>query len=148
MEETIYFISDMYRCWNKRVPGMTKINSYLGTLIITRKRFLFLSSASNQILRKLPSEVLVKPFSGNLEIGKSSIKILDLSALKNQGSIELTLEQLKNHAGKRRWDFGAYLTIVNHRNEEISFMKDPYGMDMKEVKKLDELLTNLKRGIT
>ncbi len=139
MEETVLFISDNMRCWNSRKPGFTKFNTYLGRIVVTNQRFVFLSSGGSKLGAILGANLLGGALLGPLILGKSLTKGLELEALSNEGSFDLAFNEITFIDAIRRWDFAGYLT-VQFNGEGRSFMKDPFGMNLSVFREIAEIV--------
>ena len=139
MEETVLFVSDNMRCWKSPKPGFTKFNTYLGRIIITNQRFLFLSSGGSKLGTILAANLLGGAIIGPLLIGKSLTKDLELEALQNEGSFALAFDEIKAIDAVRRWDFAGYLTL-QFNNEGRSFMQDPFGMTLSKFREITQII--------
>lgn len=145
MEETILFISDNMRCWNSATPGFWKWGTYLGRIAVTNQRVLFLSSGSSKMGSILAAGLLAGPFLSALMIGKSLTYDLELEASKNEGSFAVAMKDITEIKAVRRWDLAAYLSIV-YPDHAYSFMQDPFGMNLKVMRKIQEAVEDNKKG--
>lgn len=139
MEETVLFVSDNMRCWNSRKPGFTKFDTYLGRILVTNQRFIFLSSGGSKLGSIFAANLLAGGIIGPLLIGKSLTKNLELEALNNEGSFALTFKEIEFLDAVRRWDFAGYLT-VHFNGEGRSFMQDPFGMGLSKFREIAEMV--------
>ena len=111
-EEKIIFISERMRLYNRAKPTETRIGTFLGKLIITSERFLFLSSGSSKILSEMVSNKLILGgLIGELFFGESLTKDLNLKALKNDGSIAVGLDEIEDIKASKKFPFVKYLAV-------------------------------------
>jgi hypothetical protein len=139
MEETVLFVSDNMRCWDSRKPGFTKFDTYLGRILVTDQRFLFLSSGGSKLGTIFAANLLGGAIIGPLLIGKSLTKNLELEALQNEGSFAINFDEIDLIDAVRRWDFAGYLTI-QFKGEARSFMQDPFGMNLSKFREITEIV--------
>ena len=133
MEEKVLYISDNMRCWDSAKPGFWKFGTYLGRIVVTDQRFLFLSSGGSKMGSLFAANLLAGPLLGPLMVGKSLTKDLELEALKNEGSFVFTYAEIQHIQAVRRWDLAAYLSINTY-----SFMQDPFGLNMTPMRTIAE----------
>jgi hypothetical protein len=141
MEETVLFVSDNMRCWNSAKAGFTKFNTYLGKIIVTNQRFIFLSSGVSKLGTIFAANLLGCAIIGPLLIGKSLTKGLELEALQNEGSYALTFNEIESIDAIRRWDLAGYMTM-QFKGESRSFMQDPFGMTLSKFREIVEMVDN------
>ncbi|MBC7865635.1 MAG: hypothetical protein IAF38_21855 [Bacteroidia bacterium] len=134
-EEVVIYIADNMRCWSSRKPGMTKFGTYLGRIMITNQRFLFVSSGGSKIGAQIGMGLAFGNILGPLMLGKSLTKDLDLSALQKEGSFVHTFDKISTFKPTKRWDFISYLTIIGD-NQTHCFLKDPFGYGFTGLKKI------------
>jgi len=108
--ETVLDALDGLYLWRKPKPGMTLFGSYVGCLVITSRRFLFLSTGVSGVGRALGLS-----FAGGLPVGLTPGSTLagavDLDALGNEGSVSGRLEYVTSARVARRWDLSNYLAV-------------------------------------
>lgn len=139
MEETVRFVSDNMRCWDSAKPGFTKFGTYLGRILVTNQRFIFLSSGGSKMGTIIGANLLAGGIIGPLLIGKSLTRDLELEALNNEGSFAMNFNEITHCAAVRRWDFAGYLTIQGNSINR-SFMQDPFGMSLSAFREIDEMI--------
>jgi len=136
-EEKILYVSNNMRCWNSPSPGFWKWGTFLGKVIVTDKRFLFLSSGGSKMGSIATASLLAGPLLGQLILGKSMTKELALEALQNEGSFEAEHQNITEIIAKRRWDFTACLSI-SFGDSSYSFIQDPFGMNLSVMRDIEE----------
>ena len=147
-EEKIILISERMRLYNSGKPKETRIGTFLGKLIITSERFLFLSSGSSKILSEMLSNKLIfRGLIGELFFGKSLTKDLNLKALNNKGSIVVRLNEIENIKASKKFPFVKYLA-VKLMDKEICFMDDAGGLEAPVLKLIEEAVINQKNLIS
>lgn len=119
-------VLDRYWVWPRDKPGYTMFGAYIGRLVLTDRRLLFLSTGSNGILHQL------------LYRSPPSTEHLDHSALKNRGSLSLWLERIDLTSLARRVDLSWYL-IVRGRQTTHTFMSKT-GFDRERLAEFQEAL--------
>ena len=102
-EEALFETSGLQR-FEKPVPPVFIFGSYLGSLVLTTRRLLFLSSGGSGAGRVLAAKLL-----GVLT--PDSLRQVT-ATLEEPGSLSVPHERLVACAGKRRWDFGRYLRVT------------------------------------
>jgi hypothetical protein len=115
--------------WRARKPGMTLFGSYVGRLMLTSQRFLFLSSGVSGVGKALLVTAIGGPLAG-LTLGQTTTDQLDLSALRNETSVSGRLQFITSARVRRRWDFSTYLTIDTagtHSLPPVSAYMTRYG---------------------
>ena len=129
--ETILWAEDSLHLWNTRRPGFSIFGSYEGRALLTSRRFLFLSTGGSGVARRLAVGAALGPI-GSMIWGKTPTGELDLSALEAEGSIEIPLASINDHAAHKRCDCAMYVGIQYRKPDdsvdEVSFMpKDSLG---------------------
>jgi len=108
--ETVVDTFDGLYMWLAAKPGMTMIGTHVGRVLLTNQRFLFLSTGTSGIARGLLFAAAGGPLAG-LTLGQTTTDQLDLSALRNEGSLSGRLEHVTDSRVARRWDCSSYLTV-------------------------------------
>ena len=146
-EEKIIFISERMRLYNRAKPTETRIGTFLGKLIITSERFLFLSSGSSKILSEMVSNKLILGgLIGELFFGESLTKDLNLKELKNDGRIAVGLDEIEDIKASKKFPFVKYLA-VKLMDKEICLMDDAGGLKAPVLKLIEETVLNQKNLI-
>jgi hypothetical protein len=96
-------------CWDGPKAKMTLAGSHLGTLVMTGRHLLFLSSGGNDMGRRVRSAMVGGALAG--ELATLSTGSLDMRALDNPGSFAVPLHQVDEARPARRWDRTKYLTL-------------------------------------
>lgn len=89
MSETIIMSADSLYRWKGPKMKSTLMGTKLGTLVLTNQRLLFLSSGKNDVLKRAAGAA-VGGGIGGLAAAESTAN-LDLSALANEGSMDIPL---------------------------------------------------------
>ena len=105
-EVVLYAQRDLFR-WNGPKAGFFLFGTLLGTVVITSRRFLFLSTGQSGLTGQF--DVLAS--NVKMVFGQTPASELNLEALANEGSIELPLHRVRSVEVKRRWDFASYLSV-------------------------------------
>jgi hypothetical protein len=107
--ETVLDALDGLYLWRKPKPGMTLFGSYVGCVLVTSRRFLFLSTGGGV------GRALGLSFAGGVPVGLTLGQIpaaqVDLSSLGNEGSVSGRLEYVTSARVERRWDLSNYLAV-------------------------------------
>ncbi|MBZ0120443.1 MAG: hypothetical protein K8H88_25855 [Sandaracinaceae bacterium] len=114
-EERILAVQrDLFR-WKGPKAGFTLFDTVVGTLVITSRRVLFLSTGEGGLTGQL--SILANLVTGQ-ELGEP-----DLRALANAGSVDLPLTRVRSLELKRRWDFASYLSLIGTSEDgrELAF---------------------------
>jgi len=123
--ETILWAEDSLHIWFARRPGFSIFGSFEGRALLTSRRFIFLSTGGSGAARRLLVSAALGPI-GSMVWGKTPTGDLDLSALKEEGSIEIPLSSINDHAAHKRCDCAMYVGIQYRKAddsvEEVSFM--------------------------
>jgi hypothetical protein len=107
-QEKVLFATEGLQRFEKPVPPIFIFGSYLGSLLLTDQRLLFLSAGSSGADRVLAGSLL-----GILT--PESLRTVAIN-LEKEGSLAVPHSRLVSCSGHRRWDFGRYLRIV-YRDE-------------------------------
>jgi hypothetical protein len=128
--DVVLGVIDRLYSWHARKPGLTIGAAYVGRLLLTSHRLMFLSTGSNGLIRAFAFNV-VGGLPAQLTFGQTRTEELDTSALVNPGSLNLELQRVARSLVSRRFDFGNYLVIEIPRTDGssrfISFMTR-YGL--------------------
>jgi hypothetical protein len=147
MEETVVNSIPSIYGWAGPKPGMTLLDSCLGSLVVTSERLMFLSSGGAN-LGKSAVAGAVLGVAGTVLADRSTTKKLDFSALDNKGSLAVPLDHVISLAIKRRMDFSAFLTIEfqdeNGQLQTHAFMTK-FGRK-KKIVRFQEAIENAKAG--
>lgn len=108
-EEKVLHATEGLQRFEKPVPPVFIFGSYLGSLVLTDRRLLFLSAGSSGADR-----VLVGSLLGILT--PQSLRQVEID-LEKEGSLSIPRDRIVSCKGYRRWDFGRYLRIV-YRDEK------------------------------
>ena len=108
--ETVVEVFDSLYMWRTAKPGVTLFGSYVGRAMLTRHRFLFLSTGATGVGRELLFAAVGGPLA-RLTLGQTTTDQLDLSALRNEGSLSGRLDHITSSRVVRRWDLSNYLVI-------------------------------------
>ena len=95
--------------WRAARPGVTLFGAYVGRVLLTNHRFLFLSTGATGVSRGW-----VFTAAGGLTMltfRKTTTDQLDLSALRNEGSLSGRLDHITSSRVARRWDLSNYLVV-------------------------------------
>lgn len=96
--------------WQAAKPGWTLFGSYVGRLMLTSERILFLSTGVTGVGRTLLFTAVGGPLAG-LTFGRTSTEELDLTALREPSSLSGSLQFVTSARVRRRWDLSSYLTV-------------------------------------
>ncbi len=118
MDETILNGGDDFYVWRSEKPGMTLVGSYIGRLLLTEARLLFLSSGTSGIGRAAVAAAIGGPLAA-ATFGRTKTDDLDLGALQNEGSLAIALPRVSSSKVKRRWDFSSYLTVTTDGSDGL-----------------------------
>jgi len=108
--ETVLDALDGLYLWRRPKPGMTLFGSYVGCVLVTSRRFLFLSTGVSGVGRALGFS-FARGLPVGLTLGHTSAAEVDLSSLGNEGSVSGRLEYVTSARVMRRWDLSNYLAI-------------------------------------
>jgi hypothetical protein len=89
--------------FDKATPGVFIFGSYLGTLVLTTQRVLFLSAGGSGAERVLAGHVM-----GILT--PEALRTVELS-LEKPGSLAIAHPALRSCSARRRWDLARFLRI-------------------------------------
>ncbi|HKH06804.1 MAG TPA: hypothetical protein VKA65_16665 [Acidimicrobiales bacterium] len=109
MDETVVRSeTEVYR-WDGPKAKTTILGTMLGTLVLTDRHLLFLSTGGNDLGRRLRSAAIGSALAGDLA-GRTTGG-LDLQALDNPGSFAIPLEQVDEARMASRLDRTKYLAV-------------------------------------
>lgn len=108
-EEKVLHATEGLQRFDKPVPPVFIFGSYLGSLVLTDQRLLFLSAGSSGADR-----VVIGKLLGLLT--PQSLREVEIN-LEKEGSLSIPRDRVVSCKGHRRWDFGRYLRIV-YRDEK------------------------------
>ena len=136
-DEKLFAVTRPIRYWPREKPGQFKFGSYLGHIVVTDQRFLFLStggagwdeSVGRLVVGGLAGLVL------NMTTAGHTANDLDFSALKNEGSLALLLSRISHFEAKRPFCL-AFVTMRYQLNEGG---EAPYAIVQESVAGLDDL---------
>ena len=125
---------------------MSLTDSFIGKLVLTNRRLLFLSTGTSGVEKMLETGLILGPIPG-LILGRTSTEEMDLSALNNEGSLSIELNQIKECIVDRRRDKAAYMSLKIDSFigglTSYSFMKK-YGIRKKWLEKFKEDIERAK----
>lgn len=143
--EVVLGVIDRLYSWHARKPGVTILGAYVGRLLLTSRRLMFLSTGSNGIIRAFAFN-FVGGLPAQLTFGQTRTEELDFSALVNRGSLNFRIQRIAQAQIFRRYDFSYYLVMEIPRADGssrfISFMTR-YGLTRGH---LDRFLESLERA--
>jgi hypothetical protein len=123
-ENVVRSETEVYR-WEGPKAKMTLAGTMLGTLVLTDRNLLFLSSGGNDLGRRLRSAAVGGGLAGELAARRTGG--LDLSALDNPGSFAIPLDHVDEARAASRWDRTKYLTLrlrdVDGVHHEFALMR-------------------------
>ena len=95
--------------WRAAKPGRTVFGSYVGRIMVTNHRFMFLSTGVSGVARALAVGVVGGPIAA-LTLGQTRTDDLDLSALREETSVSGSLHFITEARVHRRL-VSTYLSI-------------------------------------
>jgi hypothetical protein len=124
-------------CWEPHMmrsigprAKMLLFGTKYGMVVVTNRRFLFLSEGESG-------------FSGQLT---ENVQEIDIHYLDSEHSIDIPLDQIKGIRVRRRWDFASYISIqgVDANMKEVSYaFMNKFGMNRSELHELVNAAKNL-----
>ncbi|MGA1794160.1 MAG: hypothetical protein ACMUHM_09425 [Thermoplasmatota archaeon] len=146
MEETVINTADRIQMWTGEKPGLTMWDSFVGRLVLTDRRLLFLSTGDSGMKKRISVSMFVGWIPG-LFLGEPKTKDLDLLALGNKGSLSIDLKDIRSFEVKRRKDLAYYISFVKEnfigQQTSYSFMTR-YGFKRKWLDRFREDLLKAK----
>jgi hypothetical protein len=134
-EVILQYQPNLFR-WVGAKAGLSMFGTKLGTVVITSRRFLFVSSGRHGLEGQF--DVL---------LGQTRVDTVDLSALGHEGSIDLPLTRVRLLDVKRRWDLASYLSLRGVREDgsdlAFSFMSK-LGLNRGDFVRLSEAFAKAK----
>ncbi len=103
-EVVVRFMPNLLR-WEGKSAGFFLFGTKYGMLVVTTERLLFLSTGQSGITGQF--NVISDAFSGK----NVSVRDIDLSALGNEGSLNVPLSEVESMTVHRRWDFASYISL-------------------------------------
>ncbi len=140
MRENVLRWVDAMMCWPRERPGLANRGSFLGSLVLTNQRLLFLSTGGSRWLNRVLGTA-AGSFLGALAVGRALTEDLDLGILGNAGSLEIPLVQILLCQAKRRWDFGAYLTVrwaEDGACQRVASWMTEFGVKMANLREMEQ----------
>jgi hypothetical protein len=123
--EVVLYAQDGLQLWNERRPGFSIFGSYVGRVLLTSARFVFLSTGDSGAARRMLVGGALGPI-GALVFGQTPTDDLDERALASEGSLAIPLGRITDHGAQKRCDCATYVSVqyTNEGNEvrECSFM--------------------------
>ena len=110
MEEIVINIADKIYMWSDEKPG-NSLDSFVGRLILTSDRLLFLSAGTSGVAKHMTMSLLFGPIAG-LILGQTKTEDLDLSALQNKGSLTIDLKDIRSFEIKRTPGLLTYVCVT------------------------------------
>jgi len=143
MEEIVINIADKIYVWPREKPDLKVLDTFVGRLILTNRRLLFLSTGTSGVEKRFTTSLVLGPLLGQV-LGDTKTKYMDLSALQNKGSLSLELKDVRSCEVKRRRDLAFYMKVIKQNFigevSTYSFMTR-YGFKKKWMEKFrDDLL--------
>jgi hypothetical protein len=108
--EVILATVDGLYVWKAPKPGMSLIGARIGRVVVTSRRFLFLSTGTSGLGKAMLMTAVGGPLLG-FTLGRTRTDELDLGALSAEGSLDIPLERVVAARVARRWDFSNYLAL-------------------------------------
>jgi hypothetical protein len=96
-------------CWDGAKARTTLAGSNLGSLVLTDRTLLFLSTGGNDVGRRIRSAAVGGTLAGELAALRTGG--LDVAALDNPGSFAVPLHDIDEARASRRWDRTCYLAL-------------------------------------
>jgi hypothetical protein len=115
-DELVLYAQDDLHLWHEPKPGYSIFGSFVGRVLLTSRRFLFLSTGTSGAARRALAVAALGPL-GAAAFGKTPTSQLDLTALANEGSLEVPLGRVRDHSSHRRWDLATYVRL-DHATEQ------------------------------
>jgi hypothetical protein len=110
--------TEVYR-WDGPKAKMTLSGTMLGTLVLTDRHLMFLSTGGNDLGRRLRSAVVGGALAGHL--AATTTGALDMRALDNPGSFAIPLDHVDEARAASRWDRTKYLALRLRDADEAPF---------------------------
>ena len=114
-EVVLATVDELY-VWRSPKPGLTLVGTYVGRVVVTSRRFLFLSAGTSGLGKALVMNAVGGPLVG-LTLGRTRTDALDLSALAAAGSLAIAVERIVAAHVARRWDFASYLALDTQNDD-------------------------------
>ena len=140
--EVVLHVFDGLYAWPSPRPGWTLFGAHVGRVLLTTKRFHFLSTGSSGVGKELLYATAGGP-AARLALGQTSTEDLDLGAIRHEGSLSLPLRCITGSRVARRWDSTNYLVVeaegAGGYSRTYSFATR-FGQDRRELLELREAL--------
>ena len=146
MKERILFYTDEIRCWNNPTPSIFKFGSYVGTVLLTDVRFLFLSTGNSEYFSDDTYSISNSVRSKDIFLEQMDLPINDL--LQNQGSLNIRFPNILNVIASRRWDFGTYFSITIGDSSKNCYSFQDRGLSSFNMEKPEHIVGLLHYKIT
>lgn len=117
--EVVLFAQDGLQLWRERRPGFTIFGSYVGRVLLTSSRLLFLSAGDSGATRRLLAGAALGPI-GLLVFGETPTADLDERALEAEGSLAVPLGAITAHAAQRRCDCTNYVGVQYMQGDTVA----------------------------
>jgi hypothetical protein len=117
-DETILNGGDDFYIWREPKPGGSLLGTFIGRILLTDRRLLFLSSGTSGLAKAALATLIGGPLAA-ATFGRTKTEGLDVKDVSNEGSLDLPLAHLKACRVTRRWDFSSYLTIETSGERDL-----------------------------
>lgn len=147
MEETVLLLSDNMRMYEREAPSELRVKTWLGRIMLTNQRFLFLSSGGNKLIEVISTKALPGGLLGGLVLGGSLTNTLNLNALDNEGSIDIPLERIRRCQTAWKFPMVWYLALGFSDEEGVvarSFMQDRGGFKPPVLAQIEQVVRDTK----
>ncbi|HLM62933.1 MAG TPA: hypothetical protein VK306_01430 [Acidimicrobiales bacterium] len=119
MDETVVRHETEVCRWDGPKAKMTLSGTMLGTLVLTDRHLMFLSTGGNDMGRRMRSATIGGALGGELAATRTGT--LDLRALGNAGSFAIPLDHVDEARAASRWDRTKYLALRLRDADEAPF---------------------------
>lgn len=124
VHEVVLYAEDGLQLWHARRAGYTIFDSYVGRVVLTSRRLMFLSTGDGGTGRRLAAAALGGPVGAFL-FGETPTADLDLRALSSEGSVDIALDAIHDCVAHRRCDCATYVGVQYRKADavaELAFM--------------------------
>ncbi|HUJ11462.1 MAG TPA: hypothetical protein VL171_15715 [Verrucomicrobiae bacterium] len=149
--ETSLLRVEAIRCWNGQRARTLVTGSFLGALVVTTQRLLFISCGVSGISWRC--KTLVRGFIEGfpqvfVRVGWSRTKDLQPDHVRKEGSFEVPLQRILVCEAARRWDHSPYLRLSFLSEDGKTTGKvlmTEGGLDMQEIKDIEAAVAEAKK---
>ncbi len=151
MSEVVLYLSENMRLYERAAPSEFRVRSFLGRVIVTNERFLFLSAGDSGLAAIVATKVLLGQALGQFVLGTTLTEHLDLCAVRNAGGFAAPLARISHCASTWRFPLVWYLSLRYETSEGIvsrALMHDGGGFRPPALVQIEQVVRSQAAWLT